>query len=183
MDGLLIKFLTPQLESPGRSFWSLFEPIRAELDGMYWCFSNQAWMGAPDVFDWETVMEPFAGQGQTEVSLWRPHTLAMYADTFAEEYIELWGVDAPADKATRLAAAYNASYDDRIMQENADAWLHYMDSTCWEIYAKETYLVDSVYGALSARSSVAVFKGWAEERRELFARAGLADFWSSFTGQ
>lgn len=88
VEGLLLRLLEDKTGAPGRCFWRMFGFIKQDLDRLYWCFANQPWMGAPRDFD-QNDFEPFEEKCSSSIQLWRPGSLAKYADRFAEEYIEL----------------------------------------------------------------------------------------------
>jgi len=82
MDGLIVRLFDDGTGSPGRWFWEVFGSIRPDLDRMFWCFSNQPWMGFPtnldrlDQFEFDHL-ELFEKEGATSVQLWRPATLGL----------------------------------------------------------------------------------------------------------
>src|SRR5215471_17784723 len=108
VDGLLLKFEYAEgFTEP--TFWEFFSPIRQDLDRLYWCFVNQPWMCAPAEFKNDVgAMIPFEGCEKTSGQLWCPSALGRYADQFAEEFIDLWGIE-PTDDPQVLAAQYSRS--------------------------------------------------------------------------
>ena len=114
MNGLLLRLLDDRTGAPGFWFWKLFGSVRQDLDRLAWCFTNQPWMGAPPGFeDDDLATMEFEGEGSTGVQLWRPGSLARYADRFAEESIELWGIEPTRDDPTKVAALFSSTlWDD-----------------------------------------------------------------------
>jgi hypothetical protein len=186
VNGLLLKLRRDSTGAPGRWFWKLFQPIRPDLDRLYWCFTNQPWMGAPDKFQADDqATESFAGEGETSVMLWRPGSLGRYADHFAEEFIDLWGIDPTSDDPQQLAARFNAAAwrdMEAIVQDSAHVWLLYTDSTCWEIFAREPRLLAEVRAHLHGKPWVEVYESDALHRGRAFGTAGLSEVWRATTG-
>src|SRR5437868_1936609 len=141
LDGLLLMLLDDRTGAPWRWFWKLFQPIRQDLDRLFWCFTNQPWMNAPDKFqEDESATASFKGEGRTSVMLWQPRSLGRYADHFAEESIELWGIEPRADDPHQISAQYKAAGGrglEEIIRRYARVWLLYTDSACWEMYARK----------------------------------------------
>jgi hypothetical protein len=188
LNGLLVKL--PHLDgarSPGEWFWKLFRPIRADLDRLFWCFPCQPWMGAPAGFqDDEAATASFEGVGRTSVMLWRPGSLSHYADTFMEEFVELWGIDPTADDAPQLAARYSVTpWRDMagFVRDHARVWLLYTDSSCWEIYARKQRLLDETRAHLWGKPGVEVYESHAERRGAAFDAAGLSEVWAALNGR
>lgn len=180
MEGLLLRLLETELPEP--RFWKLFGSIRPDLDRLFWCFLWQPWMGPPDDFHTEPFLESFEGEGDTSVQLWRPGTLSLYADRFGEEYIELWAIEPTRDDAKTLAAAFNKAPwrdQDKFIEERARVWLLYTDSTCWEIYARKTSLIERLREALMHRRSVVVYESRSDQRGAAFGAAGLSGVWAA----
>jgi hypothetical protein len=187
LNGLLVKL--PPLDgerSAGAWFWNLFRPIRADLDRLYWCFPYPPWMGAPDGFEEdEAATTPFEGEGRTSVTLWRPGSLARYADAFAEQQVELWGVE-PADDPPRLAARYSTTPSGEragFARDRAHVWLLYTEGTCWEIYAHKERLLEATREHLRGKPGVEVHDSHAERRADAFGPAGLAEVWAALNGR
>src|SRR5262245_36748248 len=127
MDGLVIRLLDDETGAPGRWFWKSFGAVRRDFDRMYWCFTNQPWMGAPEDFC-EEYCEPFEEVRQTSIQLWRPGALSRFGDRFAEEFIELWAIEPTLDNATKLAEEYSKHfYSDDFVPSHARIWLLYTD--------------------------------------------------------
>jgi hypothetical protein len=86
-------------------------------------------MGASDCFmNDDSATASFVGLGDTSVMLWQPGSLALYADEFAEEFIELWGNEPTVDDAQQLATEYSAADThamERIIRQNARVWFIY----------------------------------------------------------
>ncbi len=143
-------------------------------------------MGAPDEFledDFATLS--FEGEGLTSVMLWRPGILSRYGDRFAEEFIELWGIEPTVDDPQQLAAQYNAATwrdMESIIRRNARVWLLYTDSTCWEIYTSNKKLLDEIREHLREKPWVDVFESNADQRATAFRTAGLAEVWIAMEG-
>lgn len=154
MDGRLLRFAENHAGAPEPPFWQLFAAIRQDLDRLYWCFSNQPWMGAPDDFlEDESATLCFDGQEIGNVQLWQPGVLGRYADRFAEEFIEIFGIEAETDNPQEVAALYNRSPCNElntIIERHGQIWLIYTDSTCWEIYTQKTSLLEQLGTALQA---------------------------------
>jgi hypothetical protein len=186
LDGLLLKLLEDPTGAPGRWFWKLFQLIRKDLDRLFWCFPSQPWMGAPDGFaEDESAAAPFDGDGQTSVMLWRPGSLGQYAHRFAEEFIELWGIEPTRDDPHQLAARYNTatpSEGGEILRHHARVWLLYTDSTCWEIYARKGSLLDATRAHLWGKPWVQVYESHADRRAAAFRTAGLSQVWAAMNG-
>ena len=184
MHGLLFKLLNFQLGQREPSFWMLFGSIRQDLDRLFWCFAAQPWMGAPDDFDEDQFLESFEEAGTTSIQLWRPGTLARYADQFAEEYIQLWGIEPTQDNPSQLAARYSASgWDAEVVQQYARVWLIYTDSTCWEIYSRHARLLEQTRQHLRNQSWVEVYESAADARATAFGAAGLSEVWAALVGE
>ena len=188
MNGLLVKL--PHLDgdrSAGDWFRKLFRPIRADLDRLYWCLPYQPWMGAPDGFDEdEAATESFEGEDRTSVMLWRPGSLGRYADTFAEEFVELWGIEPAVDDAPQLAALYRVTpWHDMagFVRNHARVWLLYTDSSGWEIYARKQRLLDETRAHLRGKPGVEVYDGHSQQRAAAFAAAGLSEVWAALNGR
>jgi hypothetical protein len=183
VDGLLLKLIEDGAGFPGRWFWKLFRPIRQDLDRLYWCFSNQPWMGAPSDFR-EDDLEPFEEEITSSIQLWRPGSLTRYAGQFGEEQIELWAIEPTRDDPAQLATKYSASgWSHEVIREHARVWLIYTDSTCWEIYARKRTLRDKVEESLQGKRWVEVYRGNDERRGELFGMAGLSHVWRALNGR
>ena len=177
MHGLLLELLEDSTGAPGRWFWRLFDPIRLDLDRMYWCFPDQPWMGAPLDFR-EDALEPFEEEYASTTQLWRPGNLVRYADRFAEESIELWAIEPTRHRPADLATKYSASnWSEESIREHAPIWLIYTDSTCWEIYARKAALLANVAEGVQGKRWVEVYRGHCERRGELFGKAGLSLVW------
>ena len=189
MDGLIIRLLEDKTCAPGRWFWKIFGPIRPDLDRMFWCLTNQPWMGFPadEGLDWlersdrfeSAHIEPFESACDTSVQLWRPGTLALYADKFAEEFIELWAMEPTVDEPTRLAAEFNDrtwAESEAFIRQHARIWLIYTDSTCWEIYARKEDLLDRVRAGLQGKSWATVHRSESDRRAQFLGDAGLSHF-------
>jgi hypothetical protein len=180
MRGLLLKLLHHPLGQPEPPFWRLFGSIRQDLDRLFWCFAAQPWMAEPDDFDEDQFLESFEEKGATSIQLWRPGALARYADQFAEEHIELWGIEPTQEGPSQLAARYSASrWGVEIVRQYARVWLIYTDSTCWEIFARPKNLLGRVGEALKGKPWVEVYPGDSEQRARAFATAGLSDVWQA----
>lgn len=189
MDGLLLR-LKPTGDpstADASSFWKLFKPIRRNLDGLAWCFLNPPWMGAPADFERDpSATMAFDGDAETSLQLWSPGSLSRYADRFAEEFIELWGVDPARHDPPKVAALYNAapwSEADDVIRRHAAVWLRYIDETCWEIYTRERALLDFLALQLRGKPWVEVHPSRADAREEAFRAAGLADSWEARGGR
>jgi hypothetical protein len=172
--------------APGRWFWKLFQPIRQDLDRLFWCFPYQPWMGAPREFlEDDAATATFEGQDRTSVMLWQPGSLGRYASHFAEESIELWGIEPTADNPQQLAADYSAAAKPEmqaLIRQYARVWLLYTDSTCWEIYARKPRLLDETRAHLRGKPWVKVYDSHAERRAAAFRTAGLSEVWLALTG-
>lgn len=186
MDGLLLKLLDDSCRAPGVSFWKMFLPIHQDLDRLFWCFSSQPWMGPPSKFeDDEIATESFDGEGNSSVVLWRPGSLSRYAENFAEEYIQLWGIEPHLDDPRHIAADYNVanwrSMGD-IPRRYARLWMFYSDSTCWEVFARKATLLNEIRTHLLDKPWVKVISSHIDRRGDAFAAAGLAECWSGMYG-
>lgn len=183
MNGLLLKLLDDRTGAPGRWFWKLFRPIRHELDRLYWCFACQPWMGAPDQFlEDKTATSSFDGAGSSSVMLWQPGSLGRFADSFAEEFIELWGIEPMVDDPKKLAAQYSAAAwheQEGIIRGHARVWLLYTDSACWEVFARKAALLDETRAYLRGKPWVEVYESNSEGRALAFSSAGLASVWTA----
>jgi hypothetical protein len=178
MDGLLLKLLHDQLGQPEPTLWKVFGSIRQDLDRLFWCFAAQPWMAAPDDFDEDQFLESFEEKGTTSIQLWRPGTLARYADQFAEEHIQLWGIEPTQDDPWQLAARYSASgWDAEVVEKCASVWLIYTDSTCWEIFARKKSDLARAGETLKGKPWVEVYESDSEQRCRTFGIAGLSDVW------
>jgi len=178
MDGLLLKLLARQPGQTEPTFWMLFGSIRQDLDRLFWCFADQPWMGAPDDFDEDRFLEFFEEASKTSIQLWKPGSLARYANQFGEEYIQLWGIEPTQDDPSQLASRYSAtSWDAAIVEQYARVWLIYTDSACWEIFARKKNLLDEVGKALKGKPWVEVYKSDSEQRGWAFGMAGLSHMW------
>jgi hypothetical protein len=177
MDGLLLKLNHDQTGAPGRWFWQLFEPIRQDLDRLFWCLPEAPWMGSSDEFREDDFAEaPFTAAGFTTTMLWRPGTLGRYAERFAEEFIELWGIDPAMHDPQRVASQYDAASVPemtRVILPYAQVRLIYLDSSSWEIYSRNTELLHRVRGHLSGKTWVKAFEGDVEHRDAVLRAAGL----------
>jgi len=184
MQGVLIRLLDDKTGSPGRVFWPVFSSIRTQLDSFYWCFGSQPWMGPPAGFD-PDVLLAFEGIDRTSAMLWRPHSLAEYAHAFAEECIDLWAM-IRADDPPRLAAQFaklRARDTESFIEEHARVRLSYCDRTCWEIYARDTSLVDAVASASRTWTSMKVYRSDSSDRGAAYKRAGLSTLWLRLGGE
>jgi hypothetical protein len=181
MKGLLLKLKDDQTGAPGVWFWRLFEPIRPELDRLFWCFPRPPWMGDPpdfreDVTAWAT----FEVDGVTDTMLWRSGSLGRYAERFAEESIELWGIDPLVHDPQRIAALYDGTVIpemNRVIEPYAEAWLLYTDCTSWELYANEMGLLHRVQEHLSSKDWVQIVQSDSSSRGTAFRAAGLPHAW------
>ena len=183
MDGLLLRLL--QSGRQDHRFWKLFASIRQELDRLFWCFPYQPWLGAPDDFQHDEVMEPFEGEGSTETQLWRPGSLSRFADRFGEEYIQLWAIEPTRDDPKALVAAFDklpSRDQDNFIVEHSRFWLLYTDNICWEIYARKTRLLDTVQEALTRQRAAEIYRSQSDQRGAAFGAAGLSMVWSSLSG-
>jgi hypothetical protein len=143
-------------------------------------------MGASDCFmNDDSATASFVGLGDTSVMLWQPGSLALYADEFAEEFIELWGNEPTVDDAQQLATEYSAADThamERIIRQNARVWFIYTNSTCWEMYAKKRRLLDETRAHLSEKPWVKIYKSDADRRASAFSAAGLSKVWVAMNG-
>lgn len=183
MDGLIIRLLGGRAEHAGRWFWRVFGSIRPDLDRMFWCFSWQPWMGLPsdlldrlDEFEAEHL-EPFENEGATSTQLWRPGSLGLYADHFAEDSIELWAIKPTRDDPARLATEYSRcglgrNEMDELIRRHSHIWLIYTDSSCWEIYAREAGLLDRIRQSLEGNAAMSVHPSHADRRGQSSGVAG-----------
>jgi hypothetical protein len=182
VEGLLLRLLEDKTGAPGRLFWRLFGSIHQDLDRLYWCFANQPWMGAPRDFD-QNDLEPFEENYSSSIQLWRPDSLTKYADRFAEEHIELWGIEPTRDHPALVAAEYSdRNWSEEVVRKYARVWLLYSDRTCWEIYARKSALLESVSENLSNQTWVKVFRSDMDRRAWAFGMAGLSDTWKAMQG-
>ena len=149
-------------------------PIRSDLDRMYWCLTNQPWMGFSmeegldwiEQIDWfESVhIDPFETSCDTSVQLWRPGALALYADKLL---VELWTMEPTTDDPARLAAGFNDcawTEGEVFIRQHAQIWLIDTDSTCWEIYARKANLLDRVREGLRGKSWARVSPSASDRR-------------------
>lgn len=182
MDGLLIKLLQTGSNEP--RFWKLFNSIRQDLDRMFWFFSHQPWMGAPDDFC-KDDLESYEGAGSSSGQLWRPGGLCRYADKFREEYFDLWAIEPTRDDPKELAAIFEKlprCDKNKFIEEHARIWLLYTDSSCWEIYARKTNLLDNLREALWNLKTVSLYKSQSNQRGSAFGSAGLSLIWRALKG-
>lgn len=186
MEGLLLKLTQDKTGRPGYWFWQLFEPIRQDLDRLFWCFPNQPWFGSPLEFtEDDSATMSFEGEGTTSVMLWCPRTLGRYAELFAEEFIGLWGIEPTPLAPRRIAAEYSAaafSEMDSVIEPHAQVWLLYTDSTCWEIYTRQTHMIDAVRNHLAGKPWVQAFDSKSDQRHIGFRSAGLLSQWFYLNG-
>ena len=177
MDGLIIRLLDDK--TGAWWFWRIFEPIRRDLDRMFWCLNGQPWMGWPEDFGTADA-EPFENARGSCIHLWRPGTLGRFAEEFGEEFVELWAVEPTRDDPARLASEYAArdgSVD--VIRQHARIWLLYTDSTCWEIYARKPDLLNRVRAGIDGKSWAKAYPSHSERRRQSFGDAGLSDVWQA----
>jgi hypothetical protein len=180
MDGLLLRLHHMATGRPEPSFWSLFGPVRRDLDRLAWCLPDEPWFTPPPDFDYDSASMAFAGRERTSVQLWRPGLLSRYADQFGEELFELWGIDPARDDPQSTAALFVASpweEMDEVIRRHGQVHLFYIDNTCWEIYAREPTLLDRVRQGLVDRPSVVVYDSRDDQRGVAFRAAGLSDLW------
>lgn len=185
MDGLLLRLLDDKRGSPGRCFWSCFEPLRATFDRHYWIFPNQPWMGAPAAFDYERESADYEGMGETSVCLWRPGAVGRWADQFCEEQIELWATSAAAEPA-RLASEFRRTFSkraDAFIEKHAELWLIYCDSTCWEVFARDASVLRKVREYLQGNAVVGVYDNTSKDRSHAYSKAGIGEVWRAMHGQ
>jgi hypothetical protein len=189
LDGLLLKLLADRTGAPGRWFWKLFfGPIRPDLDRLFWCFTGQPWLAAPDAFrEDELATLPFEGADRAGLEVWRPGSLSRYAQYFAEEFVELWAiepaVDDPQEVVSRCAAGRGGRDCQDIIRQHARVWLLYTDSTCWEIYARKARLLDATREHLRGKPWVEVYRSTSDGRVAAFGTAGLSEVWAALAGQ
>jgi hypothetical protein len=185
VEGLLLRLLNDIQGAPGRWFWECFEPLRAEFDWHFWVFTNQPWMGAPpDFLEDAAATLDYEGMSTTSVQLWRPGTLGRWAEHMCEEYIELWAVD-PADNPRQVTSRFLRSTGQSAgyIAGHASIWLLYTDSTCWEIYARDSRLLRNVRAHVAASRSVQAYSSWSENRGRAFAQAGVGGVWRAINGR
>jgi hypothetical protein len=183
LDGLLLKLAR---DGPQPRFWKLFDPIRQDLDRLFWCFTLRPWMGAPDGFrEDESATESFEriGIGYSETSLWRPGSLGKYADFMGEEFIELWGIEPTVDDPRQVTAQYDAARDQQaVLRQFARVWLRSTMHSCWEIYARKPRLLEEVREHVRKKRLAEPYESHADRRAEAFAAAGLSQLWKGCYG-
>ncbi len=185
MDGLLLRLLDHKHSSPSCTFWQCFEPLRSVFDRHFWIFLNQPYLGMPDGFDEERELADYEGVGETSVMLWRPGAIGRWADKFCEEFVELWATN-PADDSARLASEFRRTFwgrEDAFIEMHAEIWLHYSDSTCWEIFAKDAILLQAVRNHLQGNDAVGVYDNNSADRARAYAKAGILEMWRGMHGQ
>jgi hypothetical protein len=183
MDGILLKLLQKESAKQPR-FWKLFNSIRQDLDRMFWCFSSQPWLGAPDLsFEDHLESNKSIGRCCSTTQLWRPGALGLYADKFGEEYFDFWAIEPTRDDPKELVKIFdNIPYKEqnkqnKFIEEHARIWMLYTDSSCWEIFAKKINLLDKLKEALWNNKFVEVYKSQSDQRGMAFGIAGLSRIW------
>jgi hypothetical protein len=180
MDGFLIKFTDAPHPASEPSFRRLFGAIYAQMNAHYWCFPMQPWMGTP-VRLCEDKCTVELDNGGMETALWRPGSLGKYADSFLEEHIEMWAVPhGCVDKATLVSEFDKTSLSSSaFIVQNADIWLIYTDSACWEMFARSNALLSVLDESLMGKANVATFRSRSDMRGNAFNEAGLTEVWHS----
>jgi hypothetical protein len=184
MDGLLLRLLQTGAKEP--KFWDIFASLREDFDRLFWCFTSQPWMGAPEGFHEDPVTLRFPGDECSGTMLWQPGYLSRYGNKFGEEYMELWAIEPAVADPKMLVSAYDKTYyqkQDKFIDEHAYVWLMYMDSTSWEIYARRSDFLKRLHDSLVNEPSVAIYRSQSDRRGAAFAAAGLSQFWRNFQGE
>jgi hypothetical protein len=184
MDGLLLRLLHGKAGRPEPSFWKIFDSIRQDLDRLYWCVTDRPWFSGPEDFDESTCVD-FPERRQSSIMLWGPGGLSRYADAFTEEQIALWAIEPRSDYPVAVASEYSdadRSGRDAVERRYARVSLDYLDSTYWEIYAREPALLDRLAAGLAGKAWVAVTRGNYDRRGEMFGKAGLSEVWRAMRG-
>lgn len=95
--------------------------------------------------------------------LWKPGVLSRFADRFCEEYIELWGIE-PADIPPLVESSVRHS-PDVLIRQHARIWIRYTDGTCWEIYARDAGLIETLRAGLREGRIAAIQESDFEHRK------------------
>ncbi len=171
MDGVLLKLHSGDSGNPGKWFWKLFEPIRPDLDRMYWYVDMQT----PPSFDEGDLLDLGPGLHAIVIS---PGRFARFGDKFGDEFISLWSMEPTSDDPATIVAEYLASrHSKAVLQQHARIWLLYTDSSCWELYARKSSLVDRVCEGVEGKDWVTAYRGESDRRKQTFKAAGLSRMW------
>jgi hypothetical protein len=132
-------------------------------------------MGAPAAFGHERELSDFEGMAETTVCLSGPGAVGRWAEQFCEERIELWATHPDADAAS-LAAEFrrtSAKRQDAFIEKHAEIWLISSDSTCWEIFARDTAVLRKVRDGLQRNAAIRGYESVSEDRGRACATAGI----------
>jgi len=146
VHALRCNFLRHQSHSPGWWFWRCFEPLRPEFARRHWITLAQPWGATPEGFGEVPALLDYVSKLSISVWLWRPGSLDRWALHFRGESITLWSPREPCTsaEAARLAGTFADAPDrdtDTFIETNADFSLDYLDSTYWEIKARDRALL------------------------------------------
>jgi hypothetical protein len=171
MEGVLLKLHGDDAGNPGKWFWKLFEPIRQDVDRMYWYVDMQT----PPLFEDGDLLDVGA---ELQAIVICPGRFAHFGDKFSDEFISLWAMEPTRDEPAELVADYLASRHNKVtLQQHARIWLLYTDSSCWELYARKSSLVDRVCEGLESKDWVTAYRGESDRREQTFKAAGLSRMW------
>lgn len=80
----------------------------------------------------------------------------------------------PSDDPAQLAAEFSRAFQNNpFIEEHAEIWLIYSDSTCWEIFARNGALLDTVRDSLRGHATIRVYENDSKDRDRAWTKAGI----------
>lgn len=183
MQGLLLKLTHGEQNEP--KFWRLFDSIRADLDRLYWYGGSEFWnceREGLDLSGWSESINTRISDSDSKIeayngaTFWRPGILGLIGDSFAEEFLSFWGVE-PKDVDDLMAI--EASKHHEFLLARAAIHLYYIDSTSWEIFARDQRLLERLGRSLKDRLPVKTYGTDSDHRAKAFRKAGFSEAWTS----
>lgn len=144
------------------------------FDASYWVVGSQPWFGWPSGFhDEEGDSDTCVIDDRIHEMLWRPGSISRWAEYFSEEYVSLW-VPAGDDPIPTVQQYEKVELgrSGEFVDEYSSISLQYTASCCWEIFAVERSILDTVTFHVARQSDVKCYSTTSQNRRRGFSQIG-----------